>query len=430
MEGEANRTILFARALAFADGDHRKNFAYVDFEEDFLVPSLQDAAFAFGTRVIRSCHLMNSTIRDVGAKVANMRITGHEIAKIACMPQNLQEVTRIFSQAHSLPDSEQILCCMGDYGFPTRVLADKLHSHLTYTSPPATSASDIKLGHIDPKTLSELYHFQSINQHTEIFGITGFPLLHTLSPEIHNQAFCDQGKNAVYVPIRAKTIEEALEFADVVGLRGMSVTVPHKESVVAFLDTITDSVGHVGACNTIVRMDSGVWAGYNTDASGLAKALLDFTGTKNLSGARVSIIGAGGAAKAAAFAVKQLKGRACVFNRNPLKAKRLAARYHYRWAALTMDGLPLLERYSDLIIQTTPVGMNAEPDCEGDDPIPFYAFNGAEAVYDVIYTPETTPLLMRAKRAGCRVCNGRSMLDYQAYEQCRLFTGQVEEVTI
>ncbi|MDR3284753.1 MAG: type I 3-dehydroquinate dehydratase [Treponema sp.] len=424
-EGEANRTTLFARGLAFANQDRRKNFAYVDFEEDFYVPSLQEAAFAFGTRVIRSYHDMTGCLPDTVSKLKQMKITGYEIPKISCMPHSLSEVTRLFQEAKELENREQILVLMGDYGFPSRILADKLHSFLTYTSPEGSGLGE-RLGHIDPKTLSELYRFQSINTDTAIYGVTGFPLKTTLSPLIHNTGYIKHGINAVYIPIKSETIEETLGFAEAVGIQGISVTVPHKERVLSYLNETDGVVKQIKACNTILKTPSG-WTGYDTDLEGLSRALLEFLQVKNLSGVKAAIIGAGGAAKAAALAVKRLKGKACVFNRTIGKAKHIADNYKFHYASLTQQALPALEQYSNLIIQTTPVGMNADPLDKSADPLSFYYFTGNEAVFDVIYTPEMTPVLTRAKKAGCRVCNGRSMLDYQGYEQFKIFTGESYE---
>lgn len=422
LDGEAARTMLFARGLAFADQDTRKNFAYIDFEEDFHVPSLQDAALAFGTRIIRSVHSMNEPVYNLAGRLAKMRTTGFEIPKIACMPRSLNDVTRMFREAASLEDTEQILCAMGPLGFPTRVLAQRMHSFLTFVSP--ADGQNLKcLGHIDPITLSQTYNFASIDSQTTLYGITGYPLNSTDSPRIHNHGYREHGMNAVYIPIRSKTIEEALEFAAELNMKGLSVTVPHKEAVMEHLMHISEKVSETGACNTIVR-SGNQWHGFNTDVDGISQALLDFLNVKTLARKRIAIIGAGGAARAVAYAVRQLKGKACIFNRTPAKAKMLAERFNFKWAVLGPESLSLLERYSDLIIQTTSKGMGASlPATEENDPLHFYEFKGYESLYDIIYVPDITPVMSRAQAAGCRVANGHSMLEYQAYQQFQLFTG-------
>ena len=426
-EGEATRTTLFARALAFAEQDTRKNFAYVDLETDFLVPSLQEAAFAFGTKIIRSYHNMTDMETNIAEKMKKMRITGHEIPKIACMPHSLADVTRFFQEAKEIKDFEHILCAMGDYGLPTRILAHKTNSFLTYTSPIETMDKVKSIGHIDPITLTENYNFRSMDENTKLYGITGYPLAITDSPRIHNKGYRDHGMNAAYIPFRAKKVEEALEFAEEMGITGFSVTIPHKESILPDLPEVSAVVGEIGACNTAVKQD-GVWKGYNTDAPGLQKALCDFLNVKNLAHKKVTIIGAGGAARAAAYVVKQLRGKCCIFNRTVAKAKALADLFGFKYAALDEAHVGMIEQYSDLIIQTTSIGMGVpagtiQDDEKQVDPIPFYNFHGTECVYDIIYNPEETPIMLRAKAAGCKVENGYSMLINQAYRQFSLFTG-------
>ena len=426
-EGEATRTTLFARALAFADQDTRKNFAYIDLETDFSVPSLEEAALAFGTKIIRSYHNMTGMEYNIADKIKKMRITGHEIPKIACMPSSLSDVTKFFQEAKQLKKSEQILCLMGEYGLPSRILSNHINSFLTYTSPQEKIDLMKNIGHIDPISLQDVYNFRIIDDNTKFYGITGYPLSITDSPKIHNQGYRDNGMNAAYIPLRAKKVEEALEFAEEMKITGLSVTIPHKEAILPDLQQVSEIVGEIGACNTAVKQGDA-WIGYNTDAAGLQKALCDFLGVKNLARKKVAIIGAGGAAKAAAFVVKQLKGKACVFNRTVSKAKLVAERFGFKYASLDPTSEDLLETYSDLIIQTTSIGMGVPSGTIKDDenqvdPIPFYTFHGHEAVYDIIYKPEETPIMLRAKAAGCTVENGYSMLLNQAYGQFSLFTG-------
>lgn len=424
-EGEASRTTLLARGLSFADQDTRKNFAYIDLEEDYHVPCLQDAAFAFGTRVIRSFHDMNGTIPNIAERMSKMRITGFEIPKIAVMPHCLSDVTNLFKQAEALKEMEHILIAMGPLGLPSRILSGKLHSFMTYTSPTETISKLAQIGQIDPVTLNEVYNFRGIDESTNVFGITGYPLKTTGSPQIHNSGYRSHGMNAVYIPVRAQKIEEALDFADVVGIQGLSVTVPHKETIIPNLQTVSEEVGYIGACNTAVKKGTE-WRGFNTDADGLTKALLEFMEVKNLLRMKIGILGAGGAAKSAAQVVKDLRGKACIFNRTVSKARSLAEHYGFKWASLSSDSLDLLEEYSELIIQTTSIGLGISEEEKNDnanDPIPFYTFHGHEFVYDMIYSPEKTPFLERAEKAHCKICNGRTMLEYQAYEQFEIFTG-------
>lgn len=427
IEGEAARTILFARALSFAAEDKRKNFQYVDFEEDFHIPSLQDAALAFGTKIIRSVHDMKNPVSNICERLAALKTTGYEIPKIAFMPHSLDDVKNLFEEAKKLNDNEHILVAMGPLGVPSRILGERLKNFLTYTSAPESAQGLPSLSHMDPRTLCEEYNFKSINSETELFGITGWPLTATSSPALHNGGYKKLGMNCAYIPMRAEKFTQALSFAETIGVKGMSVTIPHKEAVLDCVFKTDADVDKIGASNTIVR-NGDTWNSYNTDAYGFAKSLLEFTGLKSLAGKKVAIIGAGGAARAIAYAVKKLRGKACVFNRTVEKAAELAEKYHFKYSALNADAVSLLKKYSSIIIQTTSRGMNSSgPYNEKDDPIWFYNFSGKEILFDIVYVPEVTPVMGRAAEAGCRVCNGYDMLRYQGYRQFELFTGKKYE---
>jgi len=419
-EGEGSRIALLARGLAFADTDHRKNFAYIDLEEDVSVPSIEEAARAFGTKIIRSVHDMNGPIADLRGRVHQLRRTKDEIAKVAFMPRNLSDVTRVFHEAKQCEGEDYVLIAMGSFGMPSRILSPIIGSSIVYvTSEDNVRKSPNILGQLDPITLNEIYNIRALGPQTRVFGIVGNPLTFTSSPLIHNSEYRKQGIDAVYVPIKAENVEEAIEFAEENGIGGLSVTHPFKESVIPNLDQISAQTGEIGACNTILKQGDA-WHGYNTDAPGFTRALLEFIGRKDLKRMKVAIIGAGGAAKAVAHAVWELGGKACVFNRTTDKARELAQKYNFKWATLDAGNRITLESWADLIVQTTSVGMF--PNLE-DDPIEFYAFNGTEYVYDVIYNPEKTRMLKRAEKAGCKICNGYTMLQYQAYIQYEMFTG-------
>ncbi|MBQ9205271.1 MAG: type I 3-dehydroquinate dehydratase [Treponema sp.] len=420
-EGEASRSMLFARALAFASEDKQKNFAYVDFEEDFRISSLQDAAMAYGTKIIRSFHDMKNPVANLAEKLQAMHESPYEIPKVAFMPHTLKDVSNMYLEMQKFHDSNQIVCAMGALGLPTRILAGKFNSYLSYTSPEDLELSLTDIGHTDPKTLEEIYHFHELNETTQIFGITGFPLKYTSSPGLHNGNFKRERINAVYIPFKAEKASEAFEFAKTLDIKGFSVTIPHKEDIIKHLQRTDKKVDAIGACNTVIN-ENGIWTGYNTDCTGFSKALLEFTGLKNLKKKKVAIIGAGGAAKAIAFAVKELGGKACVFNRTLTKARMLAERFGFKYASLGLESVELLREYSEIIIQTTSKGMGATTvSDETNDPLWFFDFSGEEMIYDIVYEPEVTPIMARAQNSGCRVQNGYAMLKYQGEEQFRLF---------
>ena len=420
---EMSRTMLFGRALAFADQNPQKNFAYVDFEEDFRVPSLQDASLAFGVRIIRSCHDMEKPVKNLKAKCEAMRTTGYEIPKIAFMPKTLADVSDMFREAESMTDYEHILCAMGPLGQVSRILAYKLHSYLTYVSPEETENNISGIGHIDPVTLNDVYRFRSLSDATSLYAVTGWPLAKTSSPALHNEGYKINNLDALLFPLRSPSVSDVLDCASSLGVRGLAVTVPHKEAVMPELIKLDAEAQAIGACNTVVRTDEG-WAGCNTDAYGFQTTLLCFLGVKKLRRRRVAIIGAGGAAKAVAYVVKSLGAKACVFNRTLSHAKALADRYGFDYAPLGPEAAKKIEKYADIIVQTTPKGMSSGGEAPKDgDPLYFYQFTGAETVFDLVYVPAVTPIMARAFQAGCKTCNGAEMLKYQGYKQFKIFTG-------
>jgi 3-dehydroquinate dehydratase/shikimate dehydrogenase len=421
VDGEGARIILLSKGLAFAEADRRYNFAYVDLEEDLDVPSLEEAARAFGTRIIRSFHDFQGVGQNLAGRFRALVHAGDEIIKAAVMPQSMADVVRVYEAARELRDMEKIILCMGDYGTNTRILAELLGSHLTYTS--VKGEADIQPGapgQLCPQELVDLYRFRSITRKTRIFGIVGFPLKATSSPAFFNAVFTQQNIDAVYIPFPSDSLESFMKLADLIGLESASVTIPYKAEILPYLKVRSAEVDFIKACNTIVRRPEG-WTGANTDARGFSDVLLKFIGKKNLKGKRVTIIGAGGAARAVAAEVHRLKGKALILNRTVFRARDLAGSYRFAWAGLDDRGVSLMADYADIIVQTTSVGM--EPDVNAD-PLELYEFSGREVVMDLIYKPETTHLLKRAALAGCPIRNGRDMLIRQAQYQYTQFFGE------
>lgn len=220
----------------------------------------------------------------------------------------------------------------------------------------------------------------------DLYAVTGWPLVKTSSPHIHNRAHAKAGRKAEMISYPAETIEEALLFAERCGVKGMAVTIPHKESVMKYLDHIDETALKIGAVNTVVFKD-GKKYGYNTDAPGFTEAILNCASRDDLSGMKVALLGAGGAAKAVHFALERLGAQVETFHRRPLTAG------------------------FDIIVNATPV-----------DPIKEYTFTGRELVYDLRYEPPVTPLMERAEASGCKTFNGYSMLEAQARGQLQLMT--------
>ena len=404
---EFDRIMLFTQMV---------DFDYVDLEADLDARSLLRLADMAETRIIRSAHYFEPTSADVILRMDEMARSPYEIPKVAFMPENAGEMRKLFELAKTLPPKDRIICAMGNVGFPSRVLADRLGSFLTFTSPKELIGHTGSIGHIDPETLLDVYDFKNVNSNTALCGVTGWPLNVTSSPEVHRSFYQAENRNAVMLPVPAENIKEALNFAEALKFKGLAVTIPHKETLLNYLDETDEAVKEIGAANTVVFKD-GKRIGHNTDWIGFTKALKHFLKTDSVQGKRVAVLGSGGAAKAIAYALHKEKTNATIFARNIAKAKAIADKYGFASAQLnelTSDFRP------DIIVQCTSVGLQGQSATE-NDPIPQYEFTGSEALYDIIYKPEITPLMARAQKSGCLTENGFSMLIEQAREQNRLF---------
>ena len=417
--GEGARVTLLSKGLAFAVADKRQNFAYVDLEEDLEVPGLEEAVRTFGTKIIRSSHNFDG-VGDIAGKIKSLRRIGDEIAKVATMPHNLKDILAMYRASHENQGIEKIIFGMGSYGINTRILAEKMGSFLSYASAPVESGIPLgAAGQISPKEMVDLYRFREITASTDIYGVVGFPLETSYSPLIFNTVFSREKINAVYVPIPLHDLEHLHELAENLDVKGASITIPYKEEIIAHLKVVSNSVRIAGACNTIKTLENNSgWTGINTDTLGFSESILGFLNRKNLRGHKITVLGAGGAARAVVSEIARLKGKCLILNRTAVRARELALRYGYAWGGLDSQALDSMERYSDIIIQTTPVGSSPNTD---DDPFELYHFNGHETVMDLVYNPPETAFLKRAMAAGCRVLNGVDMLIRQAKYQYQYF---------
>jgi shikimate dehydrogenase len=251
-----------------------------------------------------------------------------------------------------------------------------------------------------------------MDQHTDIYGVMGYPLIHSLSPTMQNAAFLEKGLNAIYLAFETKNLEDALKGMRALGIKGMSVTIPHKSSVIPLLDQVDDLAKRIGAVNTIVN-DQGRLVGYNTDARGALEALKEKT---EVFGKTCLILGAGGAARAIGYILKEHGVDLTIANRSRVRGEELAD-------FLECPFIPLEKATDiqvDLLIQTTPVGMYPH---DKESILPSDALNPGTVVMDIVYNPIETKLLTTAKGRGCVTVNGLGMFIRQGAEQFRLWTG-------
>jgi shikimate dehydrogenase len=251
-----------------------------------------------------------------------------------------------------------------------------------------------------------------MNQHTDIYGVLGHPLTHSLSPIMQNAAFSERGLNAVYLAFETKSLKDALKGMRALNIKGMSVTIPHKSAVIPLLDQVDDLAKRIGAVNTIVN-DQGRLVGYNTDALGALKALEEKT---QVFGKTCLILGAGGAARAIGYILRKHGADLTLANRSHARGRELAD-------LLECPFVPLEEANDvqvDLLIQTTSVGMypNDKESIVSSD-----ALHSGMVVMDIVYNPIETELLRTARDRGCVTVNGLGMFIRQGAEQFRLWTG-------
>ncbi len=382
-------------------------FAFVELEED--VPLRLP-----GVRVLRTLHCADGVPSDLERRLRALARGPGEVPQVVAAVRGSGDLARLAGAAIGTLGMEKVLVGTGDAGLAARILASRLGSAICPVPPAGATAGP---GDPDPRTLHERYRFASIDRDTPVFGVIGFPVMHSLSPVIHNRAMAALGIPGVYLPFPVDDLAAFMGAADLLGITGLSVTVPHKEAVLPFLATREPIVDRIGACNTLARVDARArWHGTNTDAAGFIAPLAGRT----RAGLRAAVIGAGGASRAVVAALVAEGADVLVLNRTPERARELAERFGARWAGLDAAGLAALAGHADLIVQTTSAGMGDG----GGDPVPGYRFTGREIAYELVYAPRETPFLARARAAGCTVVPGIRMLLAQARGQFRLFTGR------
>jgi len=420
-DGEGQRLVMLAKAIAYARPDQTANYAYVDLDSDFHVSSVEEACRTFGTRIIRSRHDITGMPSDLDGALSELSAENDEIPKLAVTPRNADDFARLFTWASALPPGDRILVGMGDFGVPSRVLAGRINSLMAYTSALRAGLPGAAPGHLDPIALEDTYRFRELDRNSIVYALGGGTnVLASKTPQLHNSSFKQAGINAVFIPFPSTDVESFLRALEATQASGAAIAIPLKEALLPYLLRRSPEVDDIGACNTIVREKDG-WMGYNTDAQGFERALLEFLGVEDLHGLRATLVGSGGVAKAIAHVLARLGASAVVLNRTVSKARSLAHRYGFAYGPCTEHSTELVADHSDIVVQATSVGMEGE---RQGDPLDWYDFSGREAVFDLIYRPERSMLLERAIAAGCRACNGWKMLRYQSAAQFALWTGR------
>ena len=358
-----------------------------------------------GRNIVLSMHDFEGTPGDLEDRYRFMRGTGAEVVKLAVRSRSAGDVVRLLRLGRACRGERLALVGMGPAGVPTRLLPAHFGSCWTY------AGEAVAPGQVCLSEMVHRYRFKRTSASTVVYGVAGTPIGHSLSPPMHNAGFEAAGLDAVYVPFEAVDADDLMVLADALGVAGLSVTAPFKESILDHVRHV-DALGRqVGAVNT-VRADHEGWVGLNTDVPGFL-APLDARGDPR--GVRSTVLGAGGAARAVAVALASRGAKVTVCARRPERAAVVA-----QLAGGTVGTLPPRPGSWDLLVNTTPVGT--APGVTAT-PVPAASLRGGRTVYDLVYNPGRTRLLREATTAGCETIGGLDMLVAQAVRQFAWWSG-------
>jgi shikimate dehydrogenase len=334
-----------------------------------------------------------------------MRLTGAEVVKVAVDVKCLSDCVPLLNLGAQVGrQAGLVVIGMGEFGLVTRVLARRFGSMWTY------AGGERHVGQVSAATLLHDYRFRTLSDSTDVYGLTGLPVSHSVSPAMHNAAFVAARIDAIYLPFPAVSADDFVTFGRAIGIKGASVTTPHKVSLLECVDEVYAVARRIGAINTI-RVVDGRWVGGNTDVGGFLEPL---TQRVQPTGLRVSVLGAGGAARAVAVALGSSGCKVRIHARNQRQADDVAM-----LASAEVGPFPPEPGSWTLLVNCTPVGMHPNVD---DTPIDARNLTG-QYVYDLIYNPAVTRLMQEAARAGCQTIGGLEMLVGQAHEQFEWWTG-------
>ena len=390
---------------------------YVDLEEDIAgqIPR-------FGkTKRIVSYHSFRNTPDNLRELHDRLKSLDADIVKIATMANHPHDNLRVLEMMQE-SDCPTIGMCMGDIGTSSRILAAKFGAPFTY----ATFHHERALapGQLSYEQMVNVYRYESIGRQTDVYGVVADPIGHSLSPQIHNAAFGELGIDAVYVPFRVPfdTLGAFIDDVKRLGVRGLSVTIPHKEAIAKFLTKVDPAVKGIGAVNTVLFKDLDI-VGYNTDYKAAMDCLEQALGgggpteASPLKDKKVVVLGAGGVARAIMYGLQRRGAKTTIASRTRQRATHLAESFGGRavdWPARHISD-------AEVIINCTPVGMHPNVD---ESPFNKSHLKPTMIVFDTVYNPESTLLLKEARSRGCQVVTGVDMFIHQAALQFLLFTGR------
>jgi 3-dehydroquinate dehydratase/shikimate dehydrogenase len=398
-------------------------FDWVDLETD-----VADKIRRFGqVKRVVSYHNMREVPVDLEEIHERMCRQDADVVKIAVRAQTPADNLRVLKLLQN-PTKPTVAFCMGDIGVPSRILAARHGVPFAYAA--FNRERNVAPGLPSFDEMLHVYRYEEINAETQVYGVIGDPVAHSLSPLIQNTAFRQLGINAVYVPFRVPRgeLEPFLVAFDSLPVKGYSVTIPHKEAAAGVATQKDKPVQLTQAANTLVRGPNGFEA-FNTDYSAAVDSLLANMppsadgGPPTLHSRAVLLLGAGGVGRAIAHAVHREGALLTIVNRTPEKAHALAEELNCR----TVDWAARNSVTCEVVINCTSIGMHPNVD---DSPVHHSVLKPGLVVFDCVYTPETTLLVKEARARGCHVITGVDMFVRQAAQQFRLFTGQEPPIAL
>ena len=341
------------------------------------------------------------------------------------MHQFPADYIKIVSTAKSLSDNVKMMrllehrtdivstvgVCMGERGIISRILNVRSGSAFTFAS--AEPGAETAPGQMAARVLRDVFRIDAVDAATKVYGVAGDPIRHSLSPEMMNTAFRRENINAVYVPLQTSDVADLLKCVREMPMQGLSITMPLKQEIIEHLDKTDALSTKIGACNTLIRSQDGKLYGFNTDVAGVVRPLEQ---RLNLTGAKILVIGAGGAARAAVFGLRERNAEVWVMNRTAENGQKLARQAHAHY--VSHAHLKKLE--FDVIINATPVGM------EGSRPqTPLEESDlRARYLFEMVYNPAETRLVQMARAKGIQVIPGTEMFVHQGARQFEIWTGK------
>lgn len=364
-----------------------------------------------GASLIISYHDFETT-KDLDAIFDRIRPFEPEFIKIVSTAKHLADnvtMMRFLERTRDLANVVGIV--MGDQGIISRVLGIRAGSAFTFAA--ATLGEETGPGQIASRTLHETYRIDQLDAATKVYGVAGNPIKHSLSPLMMNTAFRRETVNGVFLALQATRLTDLLTLVKEVPISGLAVTMPLKEEILKHLERTDPLSEKVGACNTVVRSQDGKLYGFNTDVAAVVRPL---ERRLPLKGARALVMGAGGAARAAVFGLKDKGAEVFVMNRTPEAGQKLARQAKVK----NFKREQLAKTSFDVIINATPAGMAGVKTHSLLEPKEL----NARVVFDLVYNPLETPLIRMAREKGIPVITGVEMFVHQGARQFEIWTGK------